>query len=195
MSKDVPIVFPDFPRFVEDGEYLFEQLRPVIASKVTHETAIKAHRKTARPDLVRAGNELRASSSTAADTVARFPSSETVERAALLRELRRAQMAEQVSARRADDARQQASDAIRQASDALAALDHSRRQQRQAEAHVVALQAEQLQWQAKVEELESRLGACSEMLGEVLTSTSWKMTAPFRNAVYGLRRTRVAGSQ
>jgi hypothetical protein len=208
VREDVPIVFLDFPRFVKDGEYLFERLRPVIGSSVTRETALDAHRKTARPELVRTGNELSGVSSTETDTVARFSSRETVDRAALFRELRRAQMAEQAAVRKTDDASHEASEARRlateasqmvgerdrQLADAVAALDQSGRKLSLAETQLVALQAEQLEWQKKVQDLESRLRISSETLGEVLSSNSWKMTWPIRSVLGSLRRSRMRGN-
>ncbi|MFX1716116.1 hypothetical protein [Paraburkholderia sp. A1RO-5L] len=223
VHKDVPIVFLDFPRLVTDGDYLFEQLRPVIGSKVSWETAIEAHRKTARPEFVRTGNELSGPTLPSADdTVARFPTFETVDRAALFRELRRAQMSEQSAIRRTEEANRMLEGKERQlaasqsevgrltqcCAETQAALNQAQSRLSLADAQVVTIEAEHVRSREQVREFEAehvrlreqvrqfekRLGACNETLSAVLSSTSWKMTSPLRRVIGGLRRSRRRGS-
>jgi hypothetical protein len=54
VRRGVPIVFLDFPRLVHDPKYLYWQLAPIIGHCVQHVAAIKAHRRVAKPELVRA---------------------------------------------------------------------------------------------------------------------------------------------
>lgn len=79
VRADVPIIFLDFPRLVQDGAYLFDRLRPVLPDATTEAAALAAHAAIARPEQVRAGEEL-APSPTAPDDA-------MVENAALRREL------------------------------------------------------------------------------------------------------------
>jgi hypothetical protein len=58
VDAGIPMLFLGFPRFVEDGDYLFEQLRPILPETVTREQALAAHRQTAKCEKVRAGDEL-----------------------------------------------------------------------------------------------------------------------------------------
>lgn len=95
VKHDIPIVFLDFPRFIEDGEYLYTQLKPVLGDSVSRETAMSAHRALARADLVRVGAELAESNSALASqnqlaAPIAFPSHATIDRTTLFRELRRA---------------------------------------------------------------------------------------------------------
>jgi hypothetical protein len=83
VRRGVPIVFLDFPRLVHDPEYLYWQLAPIIGHSVQHGAAINAHRRVAKPELVRVGKEL------AQGSEMEFPSFAALDRAALFRELRR----------------------------------------------------------------------------------------------------------
>lgn len=92
VKKQIPIVFLDFPRLVEDGEYLYEQLRPVFGNSVTREQAIAAHKRSARKDFVRVGAELEGKEGCAGSSPVpiKFPSFSDIDRAALFRELKNA---------------------------------------------------------------------------------------------------------
>ena len=95
VGRRVPIVFLDFPRMVEDGEYLYEQLKPYLGSAIYQEAALELHRSLANPDLVRVGSELNPESSVAPanEAAQAFPSVESLDRMALLRELKAAKNA------------------------------------------------------------------------------------------------------
>lgn len=58
VDEDVPIVFLSFPRLVEDADYLFKKLQPVLPAGVTHEQAVAAHSTLAKAKLVRVAGEL-----------------------------------------------------------------------------------------------------------------------------------------
>jgi len=92
VKKQIPIVFLDFPRLVEDGEYLYQQLKPVFGNSVTREQAMDAHMRSARKDFVRVGAELEGRGGSASSPVVaiKFPSYSEIDRAALFRELKNA---------------------------------------------------------------------------------------------------------
>lgn len=58
VDAGIPMLFLGFPRFVEDGDYLFERLRSILPETVTREQALAAHQRTAKREKVRAGDEL-----------------------------------------------------------------------------------------------------------------------------------------
>ncbi|MBS9477636.1 hypothetical protein [Ancylobacter radicis] len=58
IRRDIPLVFLDFPRFIEDGDYLFSQLSAVLPME--RERALAAHAVLSDRSLVRTGDELRA---------------------------------------------------------------------------------------------------------------------------------------
>jgi hypothetical protein len=53
VRADIPILFLEFPRFAEDGAYLFEKLRPWLPSSVEEEQALAAHSRTADAKKIR----------------------------------------------------------------------------------------------------------------------------------------------
>lgn len=57
VRANIPIVFLDFPRIVEDPDYLYEQVRSFIPKSVDREAARKCHLLLADPDKVRVANE------------------------------------------------------------------------------------------------------------------------------------------
>src|SRR5579864_4152011 len=60
VKRQIRMVFLDFPRVVDDGVYLYEQLMPVFGGSVSRKIALDAHSRVARKDLVRVGGELNA---------------------------------------------------------------------------------------------------------------------------------------
>jgi hypothetical protein len=56
---EVPLIFVAFPRLVEDADYLFGKLRPLIPASITPEQARRSHGRTADASLARVGRELR----------------------------------------------------------------------------------------------------------------------------------------
>jgi hypothetical protein len=93
-KRAVPMVFLDFSRMIEDGDYLYAQLKPYLGESIDRDAALALHRSLAAPALMRTGAELgraaapdvSAHSSAGAHTGS--PSFETLDRAALLRELK-----------------------------------------------------------------------------------------------------------
>ncbi|MEK7886600.1 hypothetical protein AAB992_05730 [Burkholderia contaminans] len=84
VKKRVPLIFLEFPRFITDGKYLYEQLRPVLAG-IDSSAAIRAHAQTAQPDKVRIGGELANSANIAKGNL--FPNFDALDRVALHREI------------------------------------------------------------------------------------------------------------
>lgn len=91
-QADVPMLFLDFPRFVQDPDYLYAQLRPVLPEHVTLEDARRVHASTADPaGKVRVGAELGRSPSApmAPASMGSGPKLADLDRIALARELKR----------------------------------------------------------------------------------------------------------
>ncbi len=91
-KRAVPMVFLDFSRMIEDGEYLFEQLKPFLPESMDREAALTLHQSLAAPDLMRMAAELghKPAHDTSEEGSHSLPAFETLDRAALLRELKAA---------------------------------------------------------------------------------------------------------
>jgi hypothetical protein len=97
VRHDIPIVFLDFPRFVEDAEYAYSKLRPYIPAD--HGTALEAHAGVADLSKVRTSKEIKRQSSEPGDTTEqgsklidgglKYPSVDAIDSIALRREHRR----------------------------------------------------------------------------------------------------------
>jgi hypothetical protein len=90
VKRGVPILFLDFPRMINDGDYLFQQLKPYLGDGIDKSAAMEVFHSLAEPDLVRVGAEI-SQESPAVPTDEKpinFPSFESLDRAALLRELK-----------------------------------------------------------------------------------------------------------
>jgi hypothetical protein len=62
VRANVPMVFLDFPRIIDDGDYLFEKLSSFLPASATQEVARTAHRSLADPEKVRIEREVGMSS-------------------------------------------------------------------------------------------------------------------------------------
>lgn len=98
VRKDIPIIFLDFPRLVNDADYLWAKLGPILQHRITREDASAAHSKLADKGKVRAGKEIGKRTERAAvekepskisKNPVTYPDHETLDRAALVRELTR----------------------------------------------------------------------------------------------------------
>jgi hypothetical protein len=58
VRHDIKIALLDFPRLIQDPDYLYGKLAPLLPATLTREAAIAAHRKVADPAKVRVGAEL-----------------------------------------------------------------------------------------------------------------------------------------
>jgi hypothetical protein len=70
VAADVPLVMLSFPRLVEDGDYLFRKLAPVLPATVTGEDARRAHAAVADSSKVRVGRPQADAAAEAADRAA-----------------------------------------------------------------------------------------------------------------------------
>jgi hypothetical protein len=86
VHADIPVVFLDFPRLVEDADYLFAKLRPFIPENVTLEHARATHAKLADPSKIRIEREVPAGERPPA-VLARFSDLDDLDAAALKREV------------------------------------------------------------------------------------------------------------
>jgi hypothetical protein len=87
---EVPVIFVAFPRLVQDADYLFDRLRPLIPASITLEQARRSHSRTADASLARVGRELRRTverKSEPAGSTSAMPTLEELDNIALRREL------------------------------------------------------------------------------------------------------------
>jgi hypothetical protein len=87
-QAEVPVYLVAFPRMIHDCDYLIRSLRAVFPSGIDEENARESFRQIADASKVRTSDELAAHKSGTAVT-AKFPSSESIELAALKREIKR----------------------------------------------------------------------------------------------------------
>ncbi|SCK37876.1 hypothetical protein VAR608DRAFT_3505 [Variovorax sp. HW608] len=94
IRRNIPVVLLDFPRFVEDHDYLYESLDSVLGHRVDRVSAQRAHERLAMPAKVRVGRELAADGDVKKHLArpggpqrVEFPSHEALDRIALVREL------------------------------------------------------------------------------------------------------------
>ncbi|RQO42031.1 hypothetical protein DBV14_28010 [Variovorax sp. KBW07] len=94
VKHGVPVVLLDFPRFIDDPNYLYEALRSTLGEKLDRAAALRAHGQVANPSKVRIGKELDADAAVKRHTGSlmqppglAFPTHATLDRTALRREL------------------------------------------------------------------------------------------------------------
>ncbi|WP_431274071.1 hypothetical protein ACQ858_18625 [Variovorax ureilyticus] len=95
IRRNIPVVLLDFPRFVEDHDYLYESLDSVLGHRVDRVSAQRAHERLAMPAKVRVGRELAANGDVKKHLArpdgraqrVEFPSHGAMDRIALVREL------------------------------------------------------------------------------------------------------------
>ncbi|MEM5435623.1 hypothetical protein [Paraburkholderia diazotrophica] len=208
VENDIPIVFLDFPRFATDGEYLYRQLASVLP--VDKAAALDAHRRTAKPDLVRVGKEISGAPLAQAHSPGiEFPSHDSLDRNALYRELQSCRS----SARRADESHRMEADNLRREVDDLkrqtALLESIKQQAASLESSLLARdrEIEQLRSSnvalgdelarlreslAEAERIKSALQMSEQNYRERLTavyeSHTWRATAPIRAFLTMLKR-------
>lgn len=78
VRADIPLILIEFPRHVQDAEYLHAKLAPILPDSITMEMSLAAHKKIADPTKVRVDREIVGKSS-----------DESISRAALSREITR----------------------------------------------------------------------------------------------------------
>lgn len=154
VRAEIPVVFLSFPRLVEDAEYLYRTLAPVLPLTVDIETALAAHAGLADPAKVRVGAEIRASTAESAPGfVLEGPAPGRLERAALTRSLADAR-------RELEDVRLQLTDAITTVQAAAAVETGGRRAAEQ------AIAAMTIERERETERLHAAIDALAAMTAE-----------------------------
>lgn len=208
VKHDVPLVMLDFPRLVEDPDYLYEKLHPVIGDKVDRERALLAHRETAVPSKVRVGRELATHTTSppsqgpyAPTHGIEFPSQATLDRVAIKRELDKAVSERAALQRKLDEAISGLAARQRELEEAISDRATCRRELGEALSGRIACQrqldetiADRAACKQELDEstrthtmlkhdLESfklRAAQLEEQCGAIKASNSWRVTAPLR---------------
>ncbi|HYZ22319.1 MAG TPA: hypothetical protein VE690_09195 [Rhodopila sp.] len=139
VSADVPIVLLSFPRLIEDADYLFRKLSPLLPAGSTPDAARRVHTAVADPAKVRVGGDLQGDDPAPADgLVMEGAGPLRLERAVLARMLAEARRelaevqarlaAAEASARDAQAAREAEAAQGQRAQSALAAMAEARDQ-------------------------------------------------------------------
>ena len=97
VKHDIKIAFLDFPRLIQDAEYLYGKLASFLPEALSKEAALAAHRRLANPTQVRVGAEIAPSTGNAppgvdrkvVDPHVRYPDFTTIDNVALKREIAR----------------------------------------------------------------------------------------------------------
>ena len=185
VRHDVPLVMLDFPRLVEDPEYLYDKLHPIIGAKIDRERALSAHRETAVPAKVRVGRELAAHTAQAPGI--EFPSQATLDRMAIKRELDKAVSERAVLQRKLDEAMAGCAERQRELDRTIAERAACQHQLSEAIAEGVARQREldesQRSQAVLAQDLERARLRASHLEAQstaLRASNSWRVTAPLR---------------
>lgn len=208
VKRDIRVVLLDFPRFVEDANYLYEALHSILADKVERMTALRAHASVASPDKVRVGRELAADDAmkhrTGSDGPPQglvFPSHAALDRMALTRELDKTRATLAGTSRgleQANDAlhtsRQESVRTRAELIEAHGQLEGMRAQADRVQDELSKAKSALAKSDAELNEAKSALATAKariahlELRRDALeASTSWRATAPLR-ALSGLVR-------
>ncbi|WP_312573905.1 hypothetical protein, partial [Staphylococcus saprophyticus] len=125
--------------FITDGEYLYEQLRPIL-NGVDLSTAMLAHAQTARPDKVRIGGEL--ASSTTISKGDLFPNFDALDRVALHREITNARRDREIYRTEAETLKSMIVDVEHRLEESIRDRDHCKEQVAQEGSHRVRMAQE-----------------------------------------------------
>lgn len=186
VKKQIPIVFLDFPRLIDDSDYLYDQLKPVFGHAVTREQAMEAHKRVARKDLVRVGAELGRENESPQTTALpiKFPAHADMDRASLFRELKTAKRDVGIGVEKCQaleealrNAEASVAETTRQVSTALEALAKQEmltESERQDSAALMNA-AEQ-----RIKDLERQVDEERRQVAAFHSSTCWKITEPLR---------------
>lgn len=200
VKRKIPVLFLDFPRFVEDHDYLYESLESVLGHRIDRQSALGAHLRIAAPAKVRMGRELATDSdakvpaqldSRPMQDIA-FPSLATLDRIALTRELEKARLDGMARTREVDEMRvalanirgelDGAREELLKTREDAAALARLRAEEvSKAGAILEAAKDELARMTARADQAEKRSHALE-------ASSSWRVTAPLRALFGRLRR-------
>lgn len=171
IRADIPILFLDFPRLVQDGSYLFSKLRPWLPSSIQEQQGLAAHQRVADPKKIRVGGETSAQnkkettiSAFQLATVA-YDDQTVLDQLAIRRELERL---------RGVEAEQPA---IKSELQRLRTIEGNL-------AHTIRAQECELE---RLREIEVRLDMTRATLANIYASRSWKMVLPLRRFAATIR--------
>ena len=194
VKRDIPVVLLDFPRFVDDPNYLHEALQPVLGSKVDRASALLAHERIAVPSKVRIGKELASGGvaecppdASANSPRIAFPSHAVLDRTALKRQLDKTMIhAEQLVLQKAALEREldKARIHVQQLTSGSAALE---RERDEATSRAAQLALEKTELNQRLKESATRIAQMERRVVSLQASHSWRVTAPMR-AVSGLMK-------
>jgi hypothetical protein len=177
VEAEVPVHFLAFPRLVEDKEYLFRVLRPILPPETTAKQAHDAHMRTVDLSKVRVGSEmsamLRREKPTPAHRAAELLRTEEVEMLALRRELVRLRAELEVSAADAERSARETADLRGEMQRAIGELERTTEE-------AIALRAALAAESARSEQLSAELAAIPD-------SWTWRMTAPIRTLLTAVK--------
>ncbi|SCB51046.1 hypothetical protein [Rhizobium lusitanum] len=170
----IPLIFPVFPRMVEDWSYLYETLKPILPDTITAEAAKSVHDQVASMSLVRVGSELGGAEPSqageaAGQSIHRYPTTSDIDLIALRRELTRVRQE-----------RQAAAEDVARLSNDVARLS--------AQCNTIEAEAKRLEIELEAaQKYEEENAIILGRLGNLLNSKSWRLTAPLRKLVDTVR--------
>ncbi len=200
-KAEIPIHFLAFPRIVQDKEYLFRTLRPILPPEVTAEQAYAAHDLIADPSKVRVGGKASSSKKQAAAGLHRGPQTlrrDEVDLLAVRRELLRVR-ADLVRA--SEDAARSAGEVARLKNETARLKEESASLRSEVaqgitEATYFSLRAQRSE--SKIVELETTASAeraraerAEADLAAVLDSRTWRATGALRTLLSAVKGKRI----
>ncbi|KWF29274.1 hypothetical protein [Burkholderia pseudomultivorans] len=194
VKREIPIIFLDFPRLIEDGAYLYGRLATILDKYISRDKAIEAHGTLANPEMVRVGKELATSAQASSESPnIQYPSHSALDRAALLRELKRSRnemLQANGSLRTAEALLEETRQRAENAEQRIFELEqHARQAEKELQsARQHDLTGENTRLQQENEALRRNLLESQRSLAEILSSTSWTATAGLRRLATALRR-------
>lgn len=172
-EAEVPVHFLAFPRLIEDKEYLFRAIRPVLPVDVTPERAYEAHARSADSTKVRVGDEIVA---TLTRREAELPLPEEVDMIALRRELVQVRTKFQKAAAEEQRSSDLAAELQSELQRAKEEASHSAGEGKRMAEEVAELRAAIAVERARAERANIELKAMRD-------SRIWRSTAPIRSLV------------
>ena len=170
----------EFPRFITDGEYLYEQLRPIL-NGIDLSTAMLAHAQTAQPDKVRIGGEL--ANSTTVSKGDLFPNFDALDRVALHREITNARRDREIYRTEAETLKSMIVDVKHRLEENIRDRDHCKEQAAQEGAHRVRMEQELEEGRRQHESLVSDMQRAHQQQLEEAISERDRTISELRSAI------------
>ena len=190
VQADIPIVLLAFPRLVEDPQYLFRKLQPLLPATVSEDIATEAHSRISDLTKVRVGDELamvgRADApahsqvTQSRDQVTQYASHDRLDAIAVRRELARVRKLQSDAEAAAQLARQEVAAATAAAAEATGqAREEARVLKEEARVLREALAGAGRQI-AQLSAARSRAATLQCEINAILASRSWRLTRGYR---------------